>query len=99
MLDRRRFTFGMLLGVGAAGSAFAGTPAQNEVAAGPGLAGRFVAAQPRYAGLRSELAAFFQQSRREFFSGSAAAADEARWGIERCREFCRQCRDAERGAA
>jgi len=56
---------------------------------------RFVAAQPRYAGLRDELLAFFQQSRREFFADAPAAANDGRW----LREFCRKCRDAERGAA
>jgi len=56
---------------------------------------RFVAAQPRYAGLRDELLAFFQQSRREFFADAPAAATDGRW----LREFCRKCRDAERGAA
>lgn len=56
---------------------------------------RFVAAQPRYAGLRADLLAFFEQSRREFFAGGQPAADGGRWLVE----FCRKCRDAERGAA
>jgi mxaA protein len=56
---------------------------------------RFVAAQPRYATLRDELLAFFQQSRREFFADAPPAANDGRW----LREFCRKCRDAERGAA
>ncbi|MGY4831080.1 hypothetical protein ACVNIS_21080 [Sphaerotilaceae bacterium SBD11-9] len=56
---------------------------------------RFVAAQPRYAGLRAELLAFFQRSRREFFAGGDATASDARWLVE----FCRKCRDVERGAA
>lgn len=56
---------------------------------------RFVAAQPRYAGLRAELLAFFQQSRREFFASAELAANDGRWLLE----FCRKCRDAERGAA
>jgi len=56
---------------------------------------RFVAAQPRYAGLRADLLAFFEQSRREFFAGDQPAADGGRWLVE----FCRKCRDAERGAA
>jgi mxaA protein len=56
---------------------------------------RFVAAQPRYAGLRAELLTFFEQSRREFFAGGQPAADGGRWLVE----FCRKCRDAERGAA
>lgn len=56
---------------------------------------RFLAAQPRYAGLRADFAAFFQQSRREFFGGGAVAAADPRWLVE----FSRRCRDAERGAA
>lgn len=56
---------------------------------------RFIAAQPRYAGLRTELLAFFRQSRREFFADSPPAAGDGRWLLE----FCRRCRDAERGAA
>jgi mxaA protein len=56
---------------------------------------RFVAAQPRYAGLRSDLLQFFQQSRHEFFADAPPAANDGRW----LREFCRKCRDAERGAA
>ncbi|HET7793962.1 MAG TPA: hypothetical protein VFL64_11320, partial [Rhizobacter sp.] len=56
---------------------------------------RFVAAQPRYAKLRAELLAFFQHSRREFFAGEQPTASDGRWLIE----FCRKCRDAERGAA
>ncbi len=56
---------------------------------------RFVAAQPRYAGLRHELAEFFQRSRSEFFSQGAPAAGDGRWLLA----FCRRCRDAERGAA
>lgn len=56
---------------------------------------RFVAAQPRYAGLRSDLLAFFQQSRREFFAEGEPPANDSRWLVE----FCRKCRDAERGAA
>ncbi|KQU77202.1 MULTISPECIES: hypothetical protein [unclassified Rhizobacter] len=56
---------------------------------------RFVAAQPRYAGLRDELLMFFDQSRREFFADAPPAANDGRW----LREFCRKCRDAERGAA
>lgn len=64
---------------------------------------RFVAAQPRFAGLRGELAAFFQRSRAEFFGGAEstaapgppAAATAGAW----LTEFGRKCRDAERGAA
>jgi mxaA protein len=56
---------------------------------------RFLTEQPRYAGLRPELLRFFQQSRREFFGQAAPAANDAQWLVE----FCRQCRDVERGAA
>jgi mxaA protein len=56
---------------------------------------RFVAAQPRYAGLRADLLAFFRESRREFFAEGDPAAGDSRWLVE----FCRKCRDAERGAA
>jgi len=56
---------------------------------------RFVATQPRYAGLRADLLAFFQQSRHEFFAEGEPAANDGRWLVE----FCRKCRDAERGAA
>jgi mxaA protein len=56
---------------------------------------RFVAAQPRYAALRDELLAFFRQSRHEFFADAPPAANDGRWLVE----FCRKCRDAERGAA
>lgn len=56
---------------------------------------RFVATQPRYAGLRADLLAFFRHSRREFFAEGEPAANDSRWLVE----FCRKCRDAERGAA
>ncbi len=56
---------------------------------------RFVAAQPRYAGLRNELAEFFERSRSEFFAQGAPAVGDGRWLLA----FCRRCRDAERGAA
>ena len=59
----------------------------------PGL-DRFVAAQPRYAPLRAELGEFFERSRREFFAAGSAAVDGP-W----LREFCRRCRDVERGVA
>ncbi len=56
---------------------------------------RFVLARPRFAPLRADLAAFFERSRVEFFgAGGDAAADRA-WLID----FCRRCRDAERGSA
>jgi mxaA protein len=38
---------------------------------------------------------FFQQSRREFFAQGRQASAERLWLIE----FCRRCRDAERGSA
>ena len=56
---------------------------------------RFVAAQPRYAGLRSELLEFFQRSRSQFFAQGGPAADDGRWLLA----FCRSCRNAERGSA
>jgi hypothetical protein len=57
MLDRRRFSFGMLLGVGAAGSAFAGSPTQqaSAPARGPALTGRYGAAQPSHKSLEVKL--------------------------------------------
>jgi mxaA protein len=56
---------------------------------------RFVAEQPRFAPLRGELVIFFQRSRHEFFAvGQPGGADSA-W----LTEFCRRCRDAERGSA
>jgi len=55
---------------------------------------RFVAAQPRYRPLQAELAEFFQRSRQAFFA-AGPGQDDGRW----LREFCRRCRDAERGAA
>jgi len=55
---------------------------------------RFLAAQPRYRPLQAELAEFFQRSRQAFFA-AGPAQDDGRW----LREFCRRCRDAERGAA
>jgi mxaA protein len=55
---------------------------------------RFIDEQPRYAGLRAELQAFFDRSRRAFFA-EAPAQDDLPWLLA----FCRRCRDAERGAA
>jgi len=55
---------------------------------------RFVRRRPQFAPLRGELAAFFQASRHEFFGEGRGPADR-RWLVE----FCRRCRDAERGAA
>jgi len=65
----------------------------GEVLFEPGLA-RFVAAHPRFAPLREDLARFFTVSRSEFFAEKGDAAD-ADW----LRAFCRRCRDVERGAA
>ena len=65
----------------------------GEVLFEPGL-DRFVAARPRFAPLRDDLARFFADSRAEFFAGADGAAD-ARWLVA----FCRRCRDLERGAA
>lgn len=59
---------------------------------------RFVTAQPRYAGLRSDLGLFFQRSRAEFFGGAAHDAESAA-ALAWLAELCRRCRDAERGAA
>ena len=59
---------------------------------------RFVVTQPRFAGLRGDLAVFFQRSRAEFFGGAPAPADGPPTGAW-LTEFCRRCRDAERGAA
>jgi mxaA protein len=56
---------------------------------------RFVAAHPRYAGLRNDLAEFFQRSRSAFFAPHAPADLDGHWLLL----FCRRCRDAERGAA
>lgn len=54
----------------------------------------FLAAHPRYRGLKAELHEFFARSRRSFFADEPAAAD-----LQWLRGFCRRCRDAERGAA
>lgn len=59
---------------------------------------RFIVAQPRFAGLRDDLALFFQRSRAEFFGGAATPSDSPSVGVW-LTEFCRKCRDAERGAA
>lgn len=55
---------------------------------------RFIAKDPRFAALRGDLATFFRRSNEAFFSGSLEQHD-SRWLID----FCRRCRDAERGAA
>ena len=56
---------------------------------------RFIAAHPQFTSLRGELLLFFQRSREQFFAGGATAAEHEPWLVG----FCRQCRDAERGAA
>ena len=56
---------------------------------------RFVAAQPRFAPLQGELAIFFRRSREAFFAHDAEASADAAWLVE----FCRRCRNVERGAA
>jgi mxaA protein len=55
----------------------------------------FVAARPRFAPLRGELTAFFGRSREAFFALDGAAPRDPAWLIE----FCRRCRNVERGAA
>jgi mxaA protein len=58
--------------------------------------GRFMAAHPQFADLRDEWLLFFQRSREQFFASSGTpAADHDAWLLR----LCRQCRDAERGAA
>ncbi|MEK8029768.1 hypothetical protein AACH06_02950 [Ideonella sp. DXS29W] len=65
---------------------------------------RFVAEHPQFGALRSDLAAFFQHSREQFFAirderepgpGAADASDS----LGLVWRLCRACRDAERGAA
>lgn len=65
---------------------------------------RFVADHPQFGALRSDLAAFFQHSREQFFAvlhepeagqGAADASDS----LGLVWRLCRACRDAERGAA
>ena len=57
----------------------------------------FIADHPRFAGLRAELALFFQRSRQQFFAVAATGevADMGPW----LRRLCKACCDAERGAA
>lgn len=55
---------------------------------------RFMAMRPRFAHLRADFATFLQQSRHEFFGEGQGRAD-AQWLLD----FCRRCRDAERGSA
>ena len=66
----------------------------GEVVFEAGIA-RFVATQPRFEPLRDDLVRFFQQSRREFFAPDEQAGADQDWLID----FCRRCRDAERGSA
>ena len=56
---------------------------------------RFVLARPRFGHLRGDLATFFAQSRAEFFEAGRAPQPDRAWLVE----FCRRCRDAERGSA
>ncbi|WP_175544870.1 hypothetical protein [Variovorax sp. OV329] len=55
---------------------------------------RFMEMRPRFAHLRADFAIFLQQSRHEFFGEGQGRAD-AQWLLD----FCRRCRDAERGSA
>lgn len=59
--------------------------------------GAFVAEHPQFAGLRDELARFFQHSRGQFFGGTSPPqeAEQGDW----LRHFCLECRNAERGAS
>ena len=74
--------------------------AAGDVLFEPGI-DRWLAAQPRYAPLRSELVEFFARSRAEFFSMQADTDVDADGRAERdwLVAFCRRCRDAERGSA
>lgn len=56
----------------------------------------FLSAHPAFAPLRSDIAAFFDESRKVFFDTDARAASK---DIQRLLALCRQCRDIERGAA
>ena len=56
---------------------------------------RFLTAQPRFEHLRADLVSFFEQSQREFFAQGGHGGSDLAWLIQ----FCRRCRDAERGAA
>ena len=56
---------------------------------------RLIAAQPRFAPLRDDLARFFELSRREFFAAGDGAVIDRPWLID----FARRCRNAERGTA
>jgi mxaA protein len=60
---------------------------------------RFIGRHPRFADMRDDLRSFFKKSREEFFAsspeGSAADVSVGAW----LSEFCRKCRDIERGTA
>jgi mxaA protein len=56
---------------------------------------RFVARQPRFAPLRDDIAAFFRRSREAFFAEGRLTPADAAWLVD----FCRRCRNLERGAA
>jgi mxaA protein len=55
---------------------------------------RFIAKHTGFAPLRPDIVRFLRLSRREFFEGAAHQVDDATW----LAEFCRRCRDAERGS-
>ena len=55
---------------------------------------RFMKLRPQFAHLRGEFATFLQQSRLEFFGEGQGRVDH-HWLVD----FCRRCRDAERGSA
>lgn len=57
----------------------------------------FLSAQPRYAPLRADLTLFFQSSKQQFFGGGGDLAPQQQ--LQWLQDFCRRCRDAERGAA
>jgi mxaA protein len=61
---------------------------------------RFVRAQPHFAHLRDDLVRFFRQSRQEFFGSETHEGDQVPAHADRSwlLEFCRRCRDAERGS-
>ncbi len=60
---------------------------------------RFIGQHPRFAEVRDDLRSFFRQSREEFFAASPDATN-ANAGVGAwLAEFCRKCRDIERGAA
>jgi mxaA protein len=54
----------------------------------------FLARHPAFAALDGEIRRFLMLSRREFFAGAPRDPGDAAWLVD----FCRRCRDAERGA-